>query len=376
MDLLLILTYTALCVSIFKIFKIPLNKWTVPTAVLGGVLIIGTLVLVMNYNHPFTQIGGQIFNTTPIVSSVRGKVIEVDVQPNVSLKKGDILFKIDPTPFKADVINKTAALVSAEQNTLQLESAYMGSKANSIKAEAERDKAKREYQRYKKGFAKGAFTEQQVDTKAQSYKAMQASLEAAKAEQNQAKLAYESEINGENTIIARARADLAQAQFNLDETIVYAPTDGYVSQLALRPGMMAVPLPLAPVMTFVHTEEKFYVGAFRQNASQRLKPGFEADFIFRALPGKTFKGKVIELIPVIAEGEIQAGGSLLGTNSINTNGRLMVKLQIVDDMSEYNLPLGSAAEISVYSDHFTHVSIMRKILIRMKSWQNYLYIDH
>ncbi|WP_254203837.1 hypothetical protein [Aeromonas sp. FDAARGOS 1402] len=52
MDLLLILTYTALCIGIFKIFKIPLNKWTVPTAVLGGVIIIGTLIMLMNYNHP------------------------------------------------------------------------------------------------------------------------------------------------------------------------------------------------------------------------------------------------------------------------------------------------------------------------------------
>ena len=52
MDLLLILTYTALCIAVFKIFNIPLNKWTVPTAGLGGVVLIGTLILLMNYNHP------------------------------------------------------------------------------------------------------------------------------------------------------------------------------------------------------------------------------------------------------------------------------------------------------------------------------------
>lgn len=64
MDLLLILTYAALCIAIFKIFNIPLNKWTVPTAVLGGVVLVGTLVLLMNYNHPFTQLGNQVFPTT------------------------------------------------------------------------------------------------------------------------------------------------------------------------------------------------------------------------------------------------------------------------------------------------------------------------
>ncbi len=94
METLLVLTYTAFCVAIFKVFKIPLNKWTVPTAVLGGgVALVGSMVLVMNYNHPFTHIGGQIFNTTPIVSSVRGgKVVEVNVVANQPLKKRERYF--------------------------------------------------------------------------------------------------------------------------------------------------------------------------------------------------------------------------------------------------------------------------------------------
>ncbi|MCG6332338.1 hypothetical protein K6U36_10840, partial [Vibrio alginolyticus] len=140
--------------------------------------------------------------------------------------------------------------------------------------------------------------------------------------------AFESQIDGENTTVARIRAELVQAEFNLSETVVRAPTDGYVTQLALRPGMMAVPLPLAPVMTFIHTEEKFYVGAFRQNSLQRLYPGFDAEFLFRALPGKVFKGEVVEVIPAIAEGQIQARGSLLGTQALNTQGRVLVKLRI------------------------------------------------
>jgi hypothetical protein len=45
-------------------------------------------------------------------------------------------------------------------------------------------------------------------------------------------------------------------------------------------------------------------------------------------------------------------------------------------MSDYHMPDGVSAEVAVYSDHFSHISIMRKILLRMKSWQNYLYLDH
>ncbi|PMH43145.1 hypothetical protein BCU68_03915 [Vibrio sp. 10N.286.49.B3] len=376
MDLLLIMTYAALCIAIFKIFNIPLNKWTVPTAVLGGVVLIGTLILLMNYNHPFTQIGNQVYATTPIVSGVRGKVIEVPVKPNVQLKKGDVLFKIDPIPFQAEVSKLKAEIMEASQDALVLESNVAEAEAATVRAEAERDKAKREYDRYQRGYKKGAFTEQQVDTRLQNYKAAEAELKVSNAQLKQANIALESEINGENTAVAGLLAELRKAEFNLQQTVVQAPTDGYVTQLALRPGVMAVPLPLAPVMTFVHTEEKLYTAAFRQNSLQRLAPGFEAEFMFRALPGKVFKGEVIQRLPAIAESQFQARGSLLGTNALRTDGRVFVTLAINDDLSNYDLPLGTAVEVAVYSDSFTHVSVMRKVLIRMKSWQNYLYLDH
>ncbi len=376
MDLLLILTYAALCITIFKVFNIPLNKWTVPTAVLGGVVLIGTLILLMNFNHPFTQIGNQVYTTTPVVSGVRGRVVDVPVVANSPLKQGDVLFKIDPIPFEAEVAKIKAQIKEASQGALGLESTLQQANATKLKAIAERDKAEREFSRYQRGFDKGAFTEQQLDTRRQSFKAAQASVDGATAQVEQAQLALDSEIGGENTTVARLLEELRQAEFDLAQTVVTAPTDGFATQLALRPGIMAVPLPLAPVMTFVHTEDLYYAAAFRQNSLQRLKPGYEAEFLFRALPGKVFRGEVVEVIPAIAESQFQARGSLLGTDSLRTSGRVFVKLRVTDDLSEYQLPLGAAMEVAVYSDKFTHVSIMRKVLIRMKSWQNYLYLDH
>lgn len=376
MDLLLILTYAALCIAIFKIFKIPLNKWTVPTAVLGGVVLIGTLILLMNYNHPFTQIGNQVFTTTPVVSGVRGRVLEVPVEANKQLQQGDVLFKIDPTPFEAEVARIEAQVKEASQNALGLASDLQEEQAAKAKAIAERDKAQREFSRYQRGFDKGAFTEQQLDTRRQAYKAAEAAVDVAQARIEQATIALDSDIGGENTTVASLLAQLRKAEFDLEQTVVTAPTAGYATQLALRPGVMAVPLPLAPVMTFVHTEEKLYTAAFRQNSLQRLQPGFKAEFLFRALPGRVFEGEVIDVLPAIGESQFQARGSLLGTEALRTSGRVFVNLKITDDLSEYKLPLGTAVEVAVYSDSFTHVSIMRKVLIRMKSWQNYLYLDH
>lgn len=376
MDLLLVLTYAALCIAIFKIFNIPLNKWTVPTAVLGGIILIGTLILLMNYNHPHTNLGSQFYVTTPIVPGVRGKVLEVPVEPNQPLKKGDILFKIDPTPYEAEVQLQQAALAEAKQYVLGLEATYKSAQSVTAKAVAERDRTRQQYNRYEKGYKRGAFTKAEVDNRRQFYLSAEAALSAARAEENRAKLAYESEVMGENTTVAKVRAQLVQAEFNLKETVAHAPTDGYVTQVILRPGMMAVPLPLKPVMTFVHQEEQIYIGAFRQNSLLRLEPGFKADFIFRALPGKTFKGEVIEVMPAIGESQIQASGVLYGTELLTRQGRPLVKFKITDDLSSYKLPQGTNVEIAVYSDSFEHVSVMRKVLIRMKSWQNYLFLDH
>ncbi|GLT19681.1 MFP transporter [Vibrio zhanjiangensis] len=376
MDLLLILTYAALCIAVFKIFNIPLNKWTVPTAVLGGVTLVGTLILLMNYNHPFTQIGNQVFSTTPIVSGVRGRVIDVPVEANKPLKKGDVLFVIDPTPFEAQVDKLKARIKEASQSALSLQADVLEAQAALTQSIADRDKAQREFSRYQRGYDKGAFTEQDLDTRRQSYKASEAAVKVSEARVSQAKIALNSEIGGENTKVAQSLAELRQAEFDLEQTIVRAPTDGFATQLALRPGVMAVPLPLAPVMTFVHTENTLYAAAFRQNSLQRLQPGFEAEFLFRAIPGKVFKGKVIDVLPAIGESQFQARGSLLGTEALRTNGRVFVTLEITDDLSSYHLPMGTAVEVAVYSNEFTHVSIMRKVLIRMKSWQNYLYLDH
>ena len=79
MELLMILTYTAICVAVFKIFRIPVNKWTLPTAALGGIFLITGILLIMNYNHPFTKNARIYFAATPVMPNVKGRVIEVAV---------------------------------------------------------------------------------------------------------------------------------------------------------------------------------------------------------------------------------------------------------------------------------------------------------
>lgn len=117
MDLLIVLTYAAICIVIFKVFRIPLNKWTVPTAFLGGVIVVSTLVLLMNYNHPFTRQVRQAYAVTPLVSEVRARVTSVNVSPNTLVKAGTPLFTLDARQFEAKVERLTAELEDTLRNS-------------------------------------------------------------------------------------------------------------------------------------------------------------------------------------------------------------------------------------------------------------------
>lgn len=87
MELLLALIYVSFCIAIFKIFRIPVNQWSLSTAVLGGIIGISLTLLVMNYNHPFTANARIYFAVTPILPTVKGRVVEVPVQANAPLKE-------------------------------------------------------------------------------------------------------------------------------------------------------------------------------------------------------------------------------------------------------------------------------------------------
>ena len=94
-----------------------------------------------------------------------------------------------------------------------------------------------------------------------------------------------------NTAVARLQAELSDAEYNLDQAVVRAPGAGYVTQMALRPGMYPIPAPLRPVMVFIHTDDQELAAGFQQNSLQRVRAGDEAEIAFDAIPGRVFQGK-------------------------------------------------------------------------------------
>lgn len=319
MELLLILTYAAICIGIFKLFRLPLNKWTVPTAVLGGIVMIGSILLGMNYNHPYSEIGRQYFVTTPIIPNVSGQVISVNVKTNKHVKADEVLFKIDPEPFqfKLDII-----------------------KAQLVVAKEDLDRAQ----------------------KLQN----QQSISERRLEQAQAKV---EELNGQ----------LELAQYELNQTTIKAPSDGLVTQIAIRKGMRATALPLKPLMIFIPTEEQHFVAWFRQNSTLRLDKGNKAEVAFDGIPGKIFKGEVDRIYTVLAEGQVSPSGTLIDDSLSAHAGRIPVMIKITDpQFKEYAkvIPGGAYAQAAIYSEHAHHLAMIRKILLRMASYMNFVFPLH
>jgi len=276
---------------------------------------IGSLLMGMAYFHPGSRSAKIYFVTTQIVSNVRGKVIEVDVKPNEPVSKGDILFKIDPTPYKTVVDDLKAQLEFAKkrlEDTKRLAESAGGSKFDVYNWEKE---------------------------------------------------------------VASLKAKLAKAQFDLDSCTVKAPSDGYVTQIRVRPGQMAVPIPALPVMTFVNTDSTALIAGFSQEPVRNIKAGDEAEAVFVSIPGRSFQGKVQRVLPALAEGELTTNRSMFSLNQQLPAGQVPVIISLDKNISELGLPLGVESTVAVYTaktGFWSHVAIIRKILLRMLGWSYFL----
>ncbi|MEM6049274.1 HlyD family secretion protein [Erwinia sp. P7711] len=378
MDLLIILTYVALAWSVFKIFKIPVNKWTLPTAALGGVILVGGLILLMNYNHPYTSLAQKAVIAIPITPQVTGVVKRVTEKQNQPIKKGEMLFELDNTRFQARVDRLEADLVTAVHNIRSIRGQLEEAIANTSYVSAERDRLLQDYQRYLKGSkAKvNPFSERDIDNARQNFLGQDALVKSSVAEQAQIKSQLESVVNGEQSQIVSLRAQLAEARYNLEQTVVRAPGDGYVTQVLIRPGTYAAALPLRPVMIFIPAQKRQIIAQFRENSLLRLEAGDLAEAVFNALPGQVFEGRLVTVLPVIPGGSYQAQGTLQSLNNVNAANGVLAIIELKANPEVDALPDGISGQVAIYSDHFSHVSVMRKVLLRMTSWMHYLYLDH
>jgi multidrug resistance efflux pump len=203
-------------------------------------------------------------------------------------------------------------------------------------------------------------------------------LARLEAEERRARTVVNTRIDGKETgqkVTPEEREVMAQldkARWDLDQTIVRAPTDGYVPQLVLRPGTMATATRLVPLMMFVVDENPTLVATYPQRVVSDIKPGMAGEATFKQYPGRTFKVKVRRVLTAVREGELDASGQILTATPEQEHGYIPVVFDYDEDVSGLNLPVGAQATIAVYTDRLHALSILRKIIIRIHSWENYI----
>ena len=151
-------TYGVLCwLLMFKFKVVPVNVYTIFTAMAGGVVILVLLYVLLSVFHPVSHDGRMYIASAEIVTNVRGVVIEVPVKGNQPLKKGDVLFRLDPKPFEIEVDRLRALLASKSSKFAQLaeqlaaaEATTKQARANLLVSESVNDRQLREsYERAK-----------------------------------------------------------------------------------------------------------------------------------------------------------------------------------------------------------------------------------
>ncbi len=219
------------------------------------------------------------------------------------------------------------------------------------------------------------FTEQEATNAKQSYLAQEANLATTRAQQQQIQSQLDAMVNGENASVVSLRAQLREAEYNLGQTEIKALTDGYATQVLIRPGSYVNSMPFRPAMFFIPKQDKDIVASFRQNSLLRVKAGDEAEVAFTAIPGTIIKAKVKLVLPVVPQGAYQAGNTMQTVSFDGRSGVLAV-LELDPAVEAYNLPDGVSAQVAIYTEHAEHLALLRKVLLRMTSWMHYIYLDH
>lgn len=365
----------------------------------------------------------------PLRTRLTGTVIEVPAQPNVPLKQGDVIFRIDPRPFEAQVARLKAALAEAEQQARLLPVELAATKAAVARSEAAVVDAKQQAESLRPALdasqatvkkfqaqlklAQGKFdrqtrllptkaiTQEEFEESERSLSVAKAtldeaianresaqlafdskiggvntvivraeeSLREAQASENKARLALESTIDGENTTVARLRAELRAAEVDLADSVVRAPADGHVTNLSLRPGQVIVPRDTG-VVTFVSAEGYAIAATFRQEVINIIQPGDEAELAFDDFPGRTFAATVKNINMGIPQGQVTASGTLVDPAPV-PHGRFFVQFELKSDEG-LNLPAGEAGAATIYTSRGRMWVPVRKVFFRWYTWMNYI----
>ena len=376
MEILLLGIYSFFVWLIFFKFKwLPWNTVSQVTVVVIPIIGLTAMILTLNIHSPSSHDVRVFKYTVPIVSQVRGRVIEVPIEEgNRLVHTGDVLFRVDPTPYQLTVDALQAQLIGAEGGVGQLREELVSAAGATGSLRVRIDLARRRVEQNRQLATSGAGNRFDLEQAESDLQSLEAQLGTAVANEAQVQAQLAAVVDGDIASIAQIKADLANAQWDLDQTTAVSPCECYVINLALRPGAFVAALPVAPVMTLVEAEGQV-VALFYQNELHQVEPGNEAEFVLKTYPGRVIKATVDSMIWSQGAGQMPISGSLPMTGVLaQPPNRFAVKFNIDPRDQELFLAAGAAGSAAIYTEGFAPLHIIRKVILRVGAYTDYLIL--
>ena len=373
-------------------FKFKWLPWNIVSQVITITIpIIGLtlLILFLNIVAPSSHDVRVVNYNVQVIPQVAGRVIEVPVEANRPVKKGDLLFKIDPVPFEdavksaeANVLEAKARLIDSLDKEKELLELKKITDARLASVDANLALANQRVGQYRELAAKGAgrvFDVEQAETNK-----IELETEEDSAKARQADIGYQLSArveNGELVQVGIARANLASAEaklsnakWQLAQTTMYAPADGTVINLQLRPGQYVNNMPFKPALVLVENAQMI-LALYHQNELREVKPNQEAEIALPTYPGRIIKCKVDSIVWAQGQGQLPWSGTVPETGTTpNPEGRFAVRLNPDGKDKDVFLAAGAKGQGAIYTDSGAMIHILRKVIIRVGAKVDWLIL--
>ncbi len=330
-------------------------------------------IIIADRHAPLTTEGRVHGHVVQVAPEVSGRVTEVMVKNNESVRKGDILFKLDSRQFEIALDKARLSLQSAKEKEVALHAQKSAAIANITRAKATHDNAHSEYKRVLKLSKQQVVSLSTLDEVTKQYQIAKAALEVERQNLKvlQAQLSHGEEATTE---VRLAENQVERAKFELEKTNVRSPSDGIVTNLRLEVGTPANAN--MPLLTFVSSGSLWVAADFREKSVTRVNDAYKALVTFDAYPGRVFQYDVESRDHGVSSGQQTPNGTL---TEIQVNNRWVRDAQRTRINLENDQPLpsslfvGSRATMVLHSGNNVFWRTVAKIRIRMISMFHFIY---
>jgi multidrug resistance efflux pump len=319
--------------------------------IIGCLLLTIGLITTVFYNHPSTTNVTLFFRTVPIITEAVGRVAEVSVGFSSPVKQGDVLFRVESS-------KQEAAVETARRKIAEVDAAVAVAQADLVKAEGQIEEAKSLHQQAvdeletkQELFRRnpGIVARRDIEKLEVAVQGRQGSVAAANAAKQGIELRISALLPAEKS---SAEAALAQAQVELDKTVVRAGVNGRVEQFTLRPGDIVNPV-LRPAGILIPEEagRRGLQAGFNQIEAQIMKVGMIAEVTCVSKPFTVIPMTVTGVQDFIPAGQFRGGEQLIDPQQVARPGTLLVFLEPLYQGGIDDVTPGSSCIANAYSNN-------------------------